>query len=341
MPSTKPDDATLRQLVAFHTVNISLGLVCSVLALILIFVFCTSTKMVRRNRLLFTLALADFCNCLAIALMGVDRVTLYEDLLEGGEATEKRAAECATEFWLLFRTIGDLWPPIVQTMIGLEQLLKVCSRHYNENRSRHFQIFTILFVVWASSLGYATAYGRRNEKVKYFCGRKASFGKVFSVFIYFHNVFGYVAGLVMNVTAYAVASGHGHKTDAKIADEPDDRISPSAHRQMQVCIIVSSLSTMLVSLPNCLSVISAVNIAMSDYITKPAVYATCINSGINIFVYFALNQEFRRVCVYLLTREKPSPAPSSGQTAEDEVEEEWAEQSTAITATQSHHKLMD
>ncbi|CAJ0937421.1 unnamed protein product, partial [Mesorhabditis belari] len=177
--SAKPDNDSLRQLIVFHTVNISLGLVCSVLATTLIFIFITSTRMLNRKssidfQLLFTLSLADFCNCAAITLMGVDRVTLYEDLLDGGSAGSKRAGECAAELWLFFRTID----------------------HDN------FKFSTVLFVIWASSLGYAVAYGRRNKKAKYFCGRKAAFGRARFRFSFMRIMFsGYIAGLVLNVTA--------------------------------------------------------------------------------------------------------------------------------------------
>ncbi|CAJ0937606.1 unnamed protein product, partial [Mesorhabditis belari] len=329
--SAKPDNDSLRQLIVFHTVNISLGLVCSVLATTLIFIFITSTRMLNRNRLLFTLSLADFCNCLAITLMGVDRVTLYEDLLDGGSASSKRAGECAAELWLFFRTIGDLWPPIVQTMIGFECLLKACQGKNPINRSRQFQIFTVLFVIWASSLGYAVAYGRRNEKAKYFCGRKAAFGRAFSVFIYAHNVFGYIAGLVLNVTAYRIAS----------IDSNSHRINPSVIRQMRVCIMVSLLSTVLVSIPNSLSLISAVHLSsISNAITKPAVYATCINSGINIFVYFVLNSDFRRRCIFLLTREEFS-SNELYMDADEEEDKEWIEQQSNINPTISHQKLIE
>ncbi|GMR36237.1 hypothetical protein PMAYCL1PPCAC_06432, partial [Pristionchus mayeri] len=62
--------------------------------------------------------------------------------------------------------------------------------------------------------------------------------------------------------------------------------------RLRYYIVISFISTVLVSIPNLISLTSVLFEKVSDAISKPAVWATCVNSGLNFFVYFALNLEF-------------------------------------------------
>ncbi|VDL67449.1 unnamed protein product [Nippostrongylus brasiliensis] len=57
--------------------------------------------------------------------------------------------------------------------------------------------------------------------------------------------------------------------------------------------------------------------AVQDHISKPAVWATCINSGINLFVYLILDRELRQHVKSLWTRDKGDSIEMDEEEEED------------------------
>lgn len=187
--------------------------------------------------------------------------------------------------------------------MGTEQLLSVYRRRRLHKRitSEVLLAVSAIFVIAVVGSGYMFAFiSRNNGSVKYFCGRKATFGKVLSSYIYFHNVVGYATGVLLNSLALRRVEFLSRKcsTDPKYEDR---RIL-----QIRTCLIVSSLSTVLVSIPNCLSIFSVLISSVQNRISKPAVWATCLNSGLNLFVYLILDQEFRLHVCSLWSKEQCS-----------------------------------
>ncbi|VDL66121.1 unnamed protein product, partial [Nippostrongylus brasiliensis] len=76
-------------------------------------------------------------------------------------------------------------------------------------------------------------------------------------------------------------------------------------------LLISVLSTVLVSLPNTIALFQVYVKTVSDAISKPAVWMQTINSGIHLFVYLALNKEFRKRALYLVRLGKPMDNQSS------------------------------
>ncbi|CAD6192528.1 unnamed protein product [Caenorhabditis auriculariae] len=139
------------------------------------------------------------------------------------------------------------------------------------------------------AVGFFEAFSRRSEKAMYYCGRKAAFGKNYGVFIYLVNIFCYLFSFVINVCTIMAATS---------------TINKLVRRQIykvRYNLVVSFLSFVLVSIPNGISLCSAWIQEVADFIAKPSTYFTCVNSGINIFIYLLLNAEFRDHAKSLLT----------------------------------------
>ncbi|EYB86431.1 hypothetical protein Y032_0279g1205 [Ancylostoma ceylanicum] len=307
MPQTNVEQTIVRkksaflELMGYHGINIKLGAFCALLTLILLYCLLTNKQFRKKRKLIITLAVADFLNCIGILLMGIDRFSLYESIVHTGHANSETSWSCAQHFWLLVKTAGDVWPPIVQCFMGTEQLLSVCGKWQSKRRADLLVVASFAFTVIVLTVGYMLAFSSRFDgNVKYYCGRKATFGMIFSGFVYAHNVVGYVSGVVLNSVALRQKESKANTFCVDSKDQ-DRQI-----QQIRSCLIVSSISTILVSIPNCLSLFSLLIASVRDSISKPAVWATCINSGVNLFVYIVLDRDFRQHVTFLWKREEYS-----------------------------------
>ncbi|KAE9412500.1 hypothetical protein Angca_001833, partial [Angiostrongylus cantonensis] len=117
---------------------------------------------------------------------------------------------------------------------------------------------------------------------KYWCGRKASFGEFYALFIYSMNIFGYFFNFILTTTSYFKSkywmnNSSGQKQLTKIRYQ----------------ILLSMFSIILVSIPYGIALIDQYLGTVAAFISKPSTYLTCINSMLGIFVYLALYGEFR------------------------------------------------
>ncbi|VDO57693.1 unnamed protein product, partial [Haemonchus placei] len=164
--------------------------------------------------------------------------------------------ECAVEPWIIFRGYGDLWPPVVQFAMGIDR----CMAVFDPILVHPCHFLTVPSHFFLSSFAYFQA--------KYWCGRKASFGEIYASFIYVMNIFGYLSGFILGCIAYCKSL---YLVESRI----------------RYVLMVSALSIVLVSIPN------GISLFVADAIAKPSTYLACASSSINIFVYLALNREFR------------------------------------------------
>ncbi|WKY04083.1 hypothetical protein Q1695_005223 [Nippostrongylus brasiliensis] len=299
-------------LMGYHSVNIKLGALCGLFSVMLLFCLLTSRRFRKRRMLIITLAVADTMNCIGIFLMGIHRFGLYEGVLLTGNFKKETSWTCAQQSWLLVKTIGDVWPPIVQIFMGAEQLCAAYSRWQSKRRSQTLVASSVVFVTTVIGLCYLSAFvSRTGGYVKYYCGRKATFGRVLSGFIYAHNVAGYASGVLLNSLAYRKMTEVSRKCSI------ESRVKDRRIRQVRSYLVVSTISTILVSIPNCLSMFSILITAVQDHISKPAVWATCINSGINLFVYLILDRELRQHVKSLWTRDKEDSIDMDEEEEED------------------------
>ncbi|XGW29965.1 hypothetical protein V3C99_009189 [Haemonchus contortus] len=310
------EDSFFIELMGYHKINIELGAICAVFSMILIWFLVTSKEFRRNRKLIITLAVADTFNCVGILLMGMNRHVLYGSVLQSGRYGSETSWTCARQPWLLVKTIGDVWPPIVQCFMGTEQLFAAITcaapnKRQNKSRSDILVVTSIIFVIAVVGTGYTLAFiSRSNGNVKYYCGRKATFGKKFSSLIYTHNIIGYASGVVLNL--FALLKARKVKGKCLIVSMHQ---SEHIHR-IRSCLIVSILATILVSIPNCLSIVSVLVGSVRDRISKPAVWATCVCSGVNLFVYLVIDREFRQHVTTLWKGQKATIFCTEGEQEE-------------------------
>jgi len=284
-----PANATtgMDELVFFHTATVAIASVCVCINLALLLIFLTHRHFRRKFQILITLNIADMINCVAILLMGVNRRVLYRRILSTMEVPIRTAWQCAAEPWLWLRLVGDLWPPVVQCLMGLERCLcvffPIWYRSKHNTRATVLISISISFVAVSLAAGFTIAFFEyRNGSVPYHCGRKAAFSKAYGTYIYLANIFGYLLGLLFNASAYW-----------KVRQLQQNRSTAAQQRKIRYYLAISLISTILVSFPNAISVASSWFFKIDDSIAKPAVWTTLINSSIALFVYIWLNDEFR------------------------------------------------
>ncbi|KAF8361338.1 hypothetical protein PRIPAC_88261, partial [Pristionchus pacificus] len=144
---------------------------------------------------------------------------------------------------------GDLWPPIIQVIMGLERVVAVFKPVYFKAKSHKRSFWTIsfsvLFVVASLAVGFIIAWLNRASKVKYYCGRKAAFSNSYGTFIYVTNVVGYAGGFILNCIAYCKV-----KTFTSMNEKNRNMA------RLRYYIVISFISTVLVSIPNLISLTS-------------------------------------------------------------------------------------
>ncbi|KAK6737448.1 hypothetical protein RB195_019881 [Necator americanus] len=131
-------------------------------------------------------------------------------------------------------------------------------------------------------VGYFIAWTRRLVKVKYWCGRKAAFGDFFASFLYASNIVCYLLAFTLTLMAYFKSQ---YWMDKNSSREQLVRI--------RYLLMISILSIILISIPNGISLFYQYISHVANAIAKPSTYLTCVNSGINIFVYLVFYKEFR------------------------------------------------
>ncbi|GMR39247.1 hypothetical protein PMAYCL1PPCAC_09442 [Pristionchus mayeri] len=179
--------------------------------------------------------------------------------------------------------------------MGLERAVAVYKPVYFKLTKKKRSFWTIsvsiLFVVVSLSVGFIIAWLNQAAKVKYYCGRKAAFSNRYASFIYVSNVVGYASGFVFNCIAYCKAKTLISKSDKN-----------TNMTRLRYYIVIACMSTVLVSIPNIIALADVIFGKIADAISKPSVWATSVNSGLNFFVYFALNLEFRKRVLQLIGR---------------------------------------
>ncbi|CAP24169.2 Protein CBG02329 [Caenorhabditis briggsae] len=288
----------LHDYVSIHRMNVFFGAICFSLNIVLFSVFLSSPTLRKkhRNRILMILGLADTFNTLAILFMGKNRVELYTEVIQTHHFPTRTAWQCAIEPWLILRGIGDIWPPVVQMVIGIQRALAVFTPIWfhktGRNRSSFLFGSTLFILLPTLLIGFVIAYINRDVKVIYWCGRKAAFGTDYATFIYIINIFGYFFSFLINCITMIKASS---------------TINRLVRRQIinvRYSLVISFISFVLVSIPNSISILQVHFEEVVKFVSKPSTYFTCINSGINIFVYLLLNAEFRHQFKYLFCNRK-------------------------------------
>ncbi|GMT14223.1 hypothetical protein PFISCL1PPCAC_5520, partial [Pristionchus fissidentatus] len=279
----------LKDQVGINQSLIYVGAICAFANLPLLFVFLTYRPFRGRFQLLITLCCADFVNCLSIMAQGIQRSGIFIDVIATSLMPIKSPFDCVGELWLMLREVGGLWAPMIQIIMGSERILAVFKpilyNRYYHIRSIASVLFSIFFVTASISAAIILAWTKRETKVPYYCGRKAAFGANYGTYIYVVNVSGYAFGFLLNLISYCRVRTFMSKT------EKNKNLA-----RLRYYLVISVMSTILVSIPNFINLASVFFARIADEVSKAANWTTAINSGMNFFVYLALNEEFRNRC---------------------------------------------
>ncbi|GMS93026.1 hypothetical protein PENTCL1PPCAC_15201, partial [Pristionchus entomophagus] len=274
------DEVVLNQSLAY------VGAVCASINLPLLFVFLTYPSFRGRFQMLITLACADFVNCLGMMVQGIQRSSIFIDVIASGMMPVKSPFDCVGEAWLVLREVGGLWAPMIQIIMGSERMLAVFKpAWYNRTytmRSVSSVLFSIFFVVVSIAAAILIAWTQRESKIRYYCGRKSAFTANYGTYVYIVNVCGYAIGLLLNLISYCKVRTFMSKT------EKNKNLA-----RLRYYLVISVMSTVLVSIPNFINLASVLFDRIADEIQTASNWATCINSGMNFFVYLVLNEDFR------------------------------------------------
>ncbi|WKX99116.1 hypothetical protein Q1695_014192 [Nippostrongylus brasiliensis] len=265
------------------------GFICSLVNLPLLVVFLWSRRLRRDSKLLICLAFGDLCNCLSLALMGFDRYTLYIRSLPIQMVPLVTSLSCASIPYIWLRIIGNVWPPSVLMIMGIERVIACMTPiwyvKYVRDRDLYACAISVAVVVIFCSIGLALAISNHsNGYVKFDCGRKATFSVAFAQGIYYWEMLGYFCALLLNIIAYIKA-----KSIVK------NRTVRDQLKRIRYGIALGILSTILVSLPNVKSLfLEQLRFAgMDEWVSQMFNWASIVNSSINIFVYLWLIKDFR------------------------------------------------
>ncbi|VDO86041.1 unnamed protein product [Heligmosomoides polygyrus] len=165
----------MRELLSAYLILCIFGFMCSLLNIPLLFVLFGSRRLRADSKLLICLAVGDLINCIALSLMGFDRYILYIYSIPTKLVPLVTSLSCASKPYMWFRIIGNLWPPSVQMVMGLERVTAcvapVIYIRYIRDRSIYLCAVTVLAVVPFFIVGIVLAVTNGTKGyVKFDCG---------------------------------------------------------------------------------------------------------------------------------------------------------------------------
>ncbi|KAL6728430.1 hypothetical protein Aduo_010204 [Ancylostoma duodenale] len=286
----------MKPLLSVNIILIVCGLISAFVNIPLLYVLIASQKLRADSKLLICLSCGDFSNCLGIALLGFYRYSLFLHCLSTRMVPCETSLSCAQKPFVWFRAIGNIWPPLVLVIMGLDRVIAtavpIMYKKYLSNKGNYscaFSIFcVILFLIIGLGLSIRLDW---DGVVKFDCGRKATFSISFVKIIYVWEMTGYAVSLLLNVIAYLRA--------LSIITFPAIR---EQLKRIRVTLVLGVLSTVLVAIPNFKSLfLDQLRFAgMDEWVSQMVNWASVLNSSINIVVYILLFREFREEFITML-----------------------------------------
>uniref|UniRef100_A0A7E4VLL2 7TM_GPCR_Srx domain-containing protein n=1 Tax=Panagrellus redivivus TaxID=6233 RepID=A0A7E4VLL2_PANRE len=272
-----------------YEINIIVGSCCFVIAVINFTVLCSTKKFRSQYMMLITLSVTEMCALMGIILEATTRRELFII------ATATRLADVMTSRtcllpWILFQVTGDFWSPAIVLLMGLERM---CAVVYPTIFRTVFNTETPKLIALASGIAglfvliptlISAIWPTQN--VRWSCGRRATFGVSYGMIDYAYNVILFSLAFVFNLIALIRA--------LKV------RQSGRNMSKLKCYTAISFLSTLLIAIPNLLSIIN-VFWTLPDMIITPAPLLACANGAIQFGVYLTFNAEYRRRFLQLVT----------------------------------------
>uniref|UniRef100_A0A0N4Z6P7 G_PROTEIN_RECEP_F1_2 domain-containing protein n=1 Tax=Parastrongyloides trichosuri TaxID=131310 RepID=A0A0N4Z6P7_PARTI len=177
------------------------GGIGTIINIFLILFLITSEYFRVARKLVLFLALGDWCNCLYVFMQGYERKEIYLFGMIYGYVKNQTYWTCALMAFDWLGLLGSLIPHMVTFIMGIERLLAikypVFYNKYLRDGEKKALAFCFLYVIINIILAFTLAYIHRYVPSRYYCGRKVSYTKYYTSFIYGMNVFGYVSCFLM------------------------------------------------------------------------------------------------------------------------------------------------
>ncbi|KAK5985040.1 hypothetical protein GCK32_010467, partial [Trichostrongylus colubriformis] len=263
IPATAADIEMMTQGLSAYLILFYMGLVAAFLNVPVIYVLLRSPKLRADSKLLVSLSLGGMINCIALCIMGNFRYHLYLEALKSYMVPVETPRTCAMRMQMWLRLVGNVWPPTVTLLMGVERIL----------------------ACWAPVFYLAhLSKNKPTENVKFDCGRKATFGDVFATLLYVNEIFGYVVGLILNMAAYL------HTRSIIQSENVRDQV-----KRLRYYVAVAAISTLLVAVPDIKQILIGLlkGAGLDEWISQSFNWLGLIASSFNLFVYLTLSQEFR------------------------------------------------
>ncbi|EYC20820.1 hypothetical protein Y032_0021g443 [Ancylostoma ceylanicum] len=266
-----------------------MGLLCSIVSLPLLYTLFRSPRLRADSKLITCLAVGDMINCLALCVMGYARYELYTQGMKTGMVPLETSQTCAGKPYMWLRLIGNVWPPTVQLVMGIERTLACWTPVFFVNhirkRSLHACILSVLIVLLFCLIGVVVAFtSKEDDYVKFDCGRKATFSYAYGQVLYCFEIAGYVIGLVLNAIAY-------FRCRLILCNDA----AQEQLKRIRYYLAIATISTVLVALPNAKQLLldHLKTAGLDEWLSQSFNWLSLIASSLNIFVYLILNREFR------------------------------------------------
>uniref|UniRef100_A0AC35UD89 G_PROTEIN_RECEP_F1_2 domain-containing protein n=1 Tax=Rhabditophanes sp. KR3021 TaxID=114890 RepID=A0AC35UD89_9BILA len=198
---TIKDISILKDLLIYQDIGFGLGAAGVLINIPLLFIFFSSKRYLKKNKLLAYLAIGDTLNCLGVMFQGQQRGLWYRVAMEERIVPIQTYWSCAWIPMDILGLCGALFPAITTLSMGIERLLAsnfpVIYRKQFADGGTKFLIFSLAYSFITLFTALTISFINRNVKVRYYCGRKVSFSKEFLTGVYVMNVVTYCLSLIL------------------------------------------------------------------------------------------------------------------------------------------------
>uniref|UniRef100_A0A7E4VTH1 7TM_GPCR_Srx domain-containing protein n=1 Tax=Panagrellus redivivus TaxID=6233 RepID=A0A7E4VTH1_PANRE len=275
--------------IALYGVNILVGGLCMIAVIMSFVVLMSSKKFRQQYSVIIVLCVAEVFAELGIILEATTRRELFTKAIETGKSAQMSSRDCLQP-WVISQLIGDFWCPSLEFLMGLERM---CAVSFPTVFRTIFTPYGDRFIVLATLIAAAFVITPTTitiiwytENVRWSCGRKAAYGANFGLVDYTYNVIGFTAAFLFNIVAMCKAI----------------KIKQSGRNmaKLKCYTAIAFLSTLLISIPNMLSIIN-VFVTVPNELMTPAPILACANGAVQFLVYFTFNPEFRHRFLQIIT----------------------------------------